>query len=96
MNPLENIQAFPNKNGKGITLLDYFIAHAPEKPQWDFDVPMKTKKPESIFEENRTPDGYPDNFKEIEEWKTKRKQKRAKMWASEWAKAQLKERQKYE
>ena len=33
------IEKFPHE---GMTLLDYFIAHAPASPQWEFDVPMET------------------------------------------------------
>lgn len=69
-----------------MTLLDYFIAHAPEKPQWDFDVPMITKRPSSNYSEERVLQA---------EWDDQEKEKRFKIWPSEWARVQLEERTKY-
>ncbi len=82
----------------GMTLLDYFIAHAPENPQWDFDVPMETKRPKpDNAKENSAPGAQTIciNADEIRNWDDAKNQKKIQMWASEWAKTQLKMRQNH-
>lgn len=93
---LDNPLVFPlrdpaSKNefaeNQGIDLLSYFIAHAPSEPQWDFDVPMETERPKSKFDDLI--------FDEMKIWDEVYKSRKAKMWASEWARVQLIERKKY-
>ena len=102
-----NPRAFPlviaNKESnflslEGLTLLDYFIAHAPSKPLWDFDVPMESKKPKPINKrENSAPMAlmFCINKDEIRNWNEIYRKTKAKMWPSEWASEQLKQRLKY-
>lgn len=80
---------------KGMNLLDYFIAHAPTTPQWDFEVPMEAKRPEAEYGTDAIEDVIPINENDIHNWEAERRTKRAKMWATEWASEQLRQRDKY-
>lgn len=81
---------------RGLNLFDYYIAHAPETSQWEFSVPMETERPKPIYGTNDLPWEHTiTNQNEIYKWDKEYKEKRSKMWASEWAHVQLKERTKH-
>lgn len=74
-----------------LTLRDWFAGHAPDTPQWDFDVPMPTKRPASILNGREC-----INEGEIHKWDDERERRRLMMWPWVWADAMLRERAKGE
>lgn len=79
-----------------LTILDYFIAHAPAEPQWVFDVPMKTERPTEKFVSEDPRFGIKKELIDrIHEWEIKYAIKEAQMWPAEWARVQLIERSKF-
>jgi len=106
--------AFPCPVGEqagwpGLSLRDYFIAHAPAEPQFWFEPAMPTERPKSrwvsdggtqefksAFEAERV---CGDNFRDanghlIDEWDFEKKKQRYIQWPAAWADAQLEARKK--
>lgn len=93
---IENPNAFPRQASEsnygctGMTLLDYFIAHAPKEPQWGFSVKMDKQRP--IYEKGKDDSSI---WVQIEEWDKLYIKREIKQWPVEWAHAMLEGRQKY-
>jgi hypothetical protein len=66
-----------------MSLRDYFIAHAPPEPAWEFDVPMDCPEPCANT----------DN-KNYWNWKNERCEKQLRMWPGVWADSMLIERER--
>lgn len=93
----------------GMSLRDYFIAHAPTKPTFDFDIRMSTPAP-TLIEKKLTWfqrfcnaismgldfDRQYKNWNEYQEWVTERDNQRMIQWPGAWADAMLAERERGE
>lgn len=90
--------AFPVKADSewyaGMSMLEYFAAHAPEGPLWPFEPRMATKRPEAT----PVPDGHdlPANYLEIRAWNDERCKQLNIQWPWVWAEAMLREKAKRE
>src|SRR5690348_4424925 len=85
---------------RGITLRDYFIAHAPEPQSW-FEPDMPTRRPAPLWKENNSDrifkspneaekavgfDGYHNAYHDAaEEWDYEKKKQRYIQWPAAWA-----------
>lgn len=74
----------------GMTLRDYFIAHAPADPQPWFEPVMK-KRPKPIFEDPADEDCV--NYHEVRAWDEDYKKQRYIQWPGAWADEQIKLRE---
>jgi hypothetical protein len=70
-----------------VTLLDYYAAHAPATPLWDFPVRGYEKRPKVLHEE-----GECINLAEINAFDQGRRDAKARQWPFVWANAMLDER----
>ena len=78
------------KNHLGMTLRDYFAAHAPAEPQPWFE-PVTPPRPEAI---GPVVDGWPANYQAIEFWEKEYRKQRYIQWPYAWADAQIEERER--
>lgn len=98
---MENPQAFPMASGQhdksymnGMTMLDYFAAHAPTNILWEFKVPSIGKRPEVQWPEGERQQNHEAiNWKELQDYDLAKKIQIKQMWPWEWAKAMLKSRE---
>lgn len=74
----------------GLSVRDYFIAHAPAEPQPWFRPAMPRPCPERILKEGCD---YPINGKERHEWHVEFERQRWIQWPAAWADEQLKARE---
>lgn len=72
---------------QGMSLRDFFAAHAPMEPTWDFQPAMPSPRPEVKHPISR--DGYAANHAEIEAWDEERARQRMMQWPYAWADAVL-------
>lgn len=72
----------------GMSLLDYFMAHAPAEPQYWF-VPEMPPRPEAIIE-----DGFCVNAKSLDDYDREYNRQRYIQWPRAWANIMLEERMK--
>jgi hypothetical protein len=91
--------AFPTRDGVfngpvgGMSLRDYFAAHAPAECLWCFDVKMPTPRPKPDYGDD--PDNKPEcafNFMEVAAWDNERRRKTRTQWPWVWADAMIAER----
>lgn len=80
---------------EGMTLLDYFVAHAPTQQLWHFNVEMPTPRPEPMHYRGaaRTDDEIVARMEEIERWDTEKRKRQAIQWPWVYAEAMLDERE---
>ena len=79
----------------GMSLRDYFAAHAPDSVQWDFVVRGFEKRPE-VQRAESGPSGeiVVLNEREVSKWDVDRDNERMRQWPYVWADAMLAERRK--
>lgn len=81
----------------GMTLRDYFAAHAPAEPQHWFR-PVVSERPRAIYHEGHGGehcwDCSPENYRELEEYDAERRKLALVQWPYAWADAMLAERAK--
>jgi hypothetical protein len=88
-------------------LRDYFMAHAPAKPTFDFDIRMSSPAPVLVEKKRnwfqRLADsismGYDfgklyENWSEYEKWANERDNQSRIQWPRVWAEAMMKERER--
>jgi len=78
----------------GMSLRDYFAAHAPAEQEWSFEPTMPTKRPTPHLEENNSGDRVCVNQQEVDAWDRERRKQVAIQWPWVWADAMLAERGK--
>jgi len=94
-------QAFPvsihNLHVKGMSLRDYFAAHAPRRAQWWFE-PTMPPRPESMYDHDHPSaqcfECCAVNYVEVEAWQTERRRQFLIQWPYAWADVMLAERVK--
>jgi hypothetical protein len=80
----------------GMTLRDYFIAHAPDEPKWSFPVNMPSPRPLPHYVAVGQYGEKCVNGDEISEWDAEQKRQRYIQWPGAWADAMLAERERGE
>jgi hypothetical protein len=76
-----------------VTLLDYYAAHAPAAPLWDFPLRGIGKRPEVVIERGQYPRGDEcTNRIELSEYDDARAKAKRVQWPYVWAQAMLDER----
>lgn len=77
---------------RGMSLRDYFAAHAPSEPQLWFQ-PSMPPKPVARYDHDHEKCDYcealPANFRERDDWNTEREKQRFVQWPYAWAAAML-------
>lgn len=78
---------------QGLTLREYFMAHAPAEPQPWF-VPTMPPRPEALWPNGRSEaeDEYPVNLHEIEAWNSEFQKQRFVQWPAAWADEMMRQR----
>jgi hypothetical protein len=87
-----------NSEQEGMSLRDYFAAHAPKRPQSWF-VPAMPLKPEPVWDhEHPSRDCFecsPTNWQKRDDWTIERDKQRLIQWPYAWADAQLTAREMF-
>ncbi len=79
----------PIRAQNGMSLRDYFAAHAPHEPQFWFKPIMQSKCPETIWDRGMQYENYPTNEREIQNWRDEYDKQRFIQWPMAWADAML-------
>jgi hypothetical protein len=84
---------YANEEQAGMTLREYFAAHAPKTPQAWFSPVMATPRPEETWDHEHDKCDYcerlPVNWKERNAWSAEREKQRLIQWPWAWADAVL-------
>jgi hypothetical protein len=91
MKPDARIDIEPQASRSTVTLLDYYAAHAPADPLWDFPLRGIGKRPEAIWV-GPPADCALTNEAELRAYDEARKKARIVQWPFVWANAMLDER----
>lgn len=82
----------------GMTVRDFFIAHAPVEPQQWFRPVMETERPVPVMgnQDLSSPDWdqFPKNSDDIHAWDDERRKQLYIQWPAAWADEMLKQRSK--
>jgi hypothetical protein len=82
-------------NPEHVTLLDYYAAHAPADPLWDFPLRGIGKRPEVVWDGPASPYRAVTNEAELRAYDEARKKARIVQWPFVWANAMFDERLKH-
>ena len=100
--PLGEQFAYPNRHTLGVSLRDYFAAHAPEEPQPWFSPVMSSARPMPTYDHDHPNGPYCrmtkcdcggiTNLAEMRAWDMARDRERLVQWPYAWADAMLEAR----